>query len=436
MSAVAPSLDVLIEEGGVRAVYQPIVDLDTGVVVAHEALARGPEGSDLATPAALFAAARAEGCVPELDRACRRAAVAGVLAAGTTTPSGPTSPSGDADAVGAGAGSRVGARAGTTLFVNVEPSSLLAVADHEAGVRLAELEVPGLKVVVEVTERALTADPGSLLATIARARAAGLSIAIDDFGAEPAALALLPFIAPDVIKLDLSLIQDRPTAEVARWVSAALAEAERSGATILAEGIETPAHLARARALGARLGQGWHLGRPGPLAAGPREPATWHPPATPPHGGADSPYRLVTAHRPVRTSTKPMLIALSHHLEDLAGDLSGPGVVMSAFQHVRHLTPATERRYARLVERCAFAAAFGEGVVGSPVPGLRTAPLHADDPLRGEWSVVVVGPHESAALVAQDLGDDGPDDQRRFTYAVTHDRALVVAAAHALIARL
>lgn len=441
VSAVAPSLDVLIEGDGVRAVYQPIVDLDTGVVVAHEALARGPEGSDLATPAALFAAARAEGCVPELDRACRRAAVAGVLAAGTTSLS--VAAGGRTGADTAGAGGRTGAdaagagsRVDTTLFVNVEPSSLLAVADHEAGVRLAELEVPGLRVVVEVTERALTADPGSLLATIARARAAGLSIAIDDFGAEPAALALLPFIAPDVIKLDLSLIQDRPTAEVARWVSAALAEAERSGATILAEGIETPAHLARARALGARLGQGWHLGRPGPLAAGPREQATWHPPATPPHGGADSPYRLVTAHRPVRTSTKPMLIALSHHLEDLAGDLSGPGVVMSAFQHVRHLTPATERRYARLVERCAFAAAFGEGVVGSPVPGLRTAPLHADDPLRGEWSVVVVGPHESAALVAQDLGDDGPDHQRRFTYAVTHDRALVVAAAHALIARL
>jgi DICT domain-containing protein len=109
---------------------------------------------------------------------------------------------------------------------------------------------------------------------------------------------------------------------------------------------------------------------------------------------------------------------------------------MSAFQHRRHVTPATVRRYTDLARSCAFVAAFGEELDGSPAPGVRTAPLTDDDPLRGEWSVVVVGPHEAVALVAQDLGDDGPDDQRRFAYAVTHERALVVAAAHALIARL
>jgi EAL domain-containing protein (putative c-di-GMP-specific phosphodiesterase class I) len=407
--ALASALDAALDGGRIRSAYQPIVDLDSGAVVAHEALARGPEGTPLARPADLFAAARAEDRTAELDRACRSAAVAGARAAD------------------------LGADA--TLFVNVEPSSLLH-ADRTTGLRLTELEVPGLRIVVEITERALTADPGPLLATIARARAAGMAIAVDDFGAEDAALALLPFIAPDVIKLDLSLIQHRPDAEVARWVSAALAEAERSGATILAEGIETPAHLERARALGARLGQGFHLGRPGPLAPGPHPPATWRPATTAPHTVAASPYEVVAAVRPVRVSTKPMLLALSHHLEALAGDLSGPGVVMSAFQHARHFTPATARRYADLARSCAFAAAFGEGLVAAPVAGVRTAPLGPGDPLRGEWSVVVVGPHEAAALVAQDLGDDGPDAERRFAYVVTHERALVVAAAHALIARL
>jgi len=408
--SVASALDAVIDEHRIRSVYLPIVDLDTGVVVAYEALARGPDGSGLETPETLFAAARAEERVPDLDRACRRAAVDGALAAALGTD--------------------------MTLFVNVEPSSLLA-GEGDGIVRLAELETPDLRIVVEITERALTESPGPLLATVARARRSGMAVAVDDFGAEDAALALLPFIAPDVIKLDLSLIQDRPTADAARWVSAALAEAERSGATLLAEGIETRAHLDRARALGARLGQGWYLGRPGPLAAGPRPAATWHSSATAPHPGAGSPYHIVTAQRPVRTSTKPMLTALSHHLEALAGDLSGPGVVMSAFQHERHLTPATARRYEHLARSCAFAAAFGEGLGGgAPVPGVRTAPLGPDDPLRGEWSVVVVGPHEAVALVAQDLGDDGPDDERRFTYAVTHHRALVVEAAHALIARL
>jgi EAL domain-containing protein (putative c-di-GMP-specific phosphodiesterase class I) len=76
---------------------------------------------------------------------------------------------------------------------------------------------------------------------------------------------LMPFIHPDVIKLDLRLIQARTTAEVARIINAVLAQAERTGAMILAEGIETPRHEQIARAMGATVGQGWLYGRPGPL---------------------------------------------------------------------------------------------------------------------------------------------------------------------------
>jgi EAL domain-containing protein (putative c-di-GMP-specific phosphodiesterase class I) len=55
---VDPALDAALAPGGIRSVFQPIVDLDTGAVVAYEALARGPE-SPLERPDALFAAARA-----------------------------------------------------------------------------------------------------------------------------------------------------------------------------------------------------------------------------------------------------------------------------------------------------------------------------------------------------------------------------------------
>ena len=53
--------------------FQPIVELDTGRVVAYEALARGPEGP-LERPDLLFAAARTAGRLAELDEACRAAA--------------------------------------------------------------------------------------------------------------------------------------------------------------------------------------------------------------------------------------------------------------------------------------------------------------------------------------------------------------------------
>ena len=56
--------------------------------------------------------------------------------------------------------------------------------------------------------------------------------------------------------------------------------------------------------------------------------------------------------------------------------------------------------------------------------------------MRGEWDVVVLGPHFSAALLARDLGDDGPDLQRTFEYALTYDRDTVVRAASALLSRV
>ena len=73
----------------------------------------------------------------------------------------------------------------------------------------------------------------------------------------------------------------------------------------------------------------------------------------------------------------------------------------------------------------------------APVHGVRGAELAGDDALAGEWSVLVLGPHFAGALVARDLGDDDvPDRDRRFSFATVYDRALVIAAARTLIARI
>ena len=63
---------------------------------------------------------------------------------------------------------------------------------------------------------------------------------------------------------------------------------------------------------------------------------------------------------------------------------------------------------------------------GTVVPG---------DPVGGEWSVAVVGPHFAAALSAHDLGPGVRGDER-FAFHLTHDRDAVVAAAGALMARI
>src|SRR4051794_34749875 len=78
----ASSVLDLIEEGSLRTVFQPIVDLETRATIGYEALARGPRGSTLEGAAALFGAAARVGVLSELDRACRRTALENAEAAG------------------------------------------------------------------------------------------------------------------------------------------------------------------------------------------------------------------------------------------------------------------------------------------------------------------------------------------------------------------
>ena len=406
MSAV---LDAVLSGPGLRTVFQPLVDLSTGRTVAVEALSRGPAGSALERPDELFAAAAQAGRTAELDWACRIAALQSFLAAGGAAP--------------------------LTLFLNAEPSALTSTPPPEFGALVNAVHAAGVQVVLEVTERALAERPAELLRALEGVRRIGWAVAVDDVGAEPASLALLPLIAPDVVKLDLRLVQRRTTVAVAEIVNAVRAEAERSGARLLAEGIETPEHAELAASMGAELGQGWLYGRPGPLA-GPYDAPRLELPLTDPPPAEGTPWQRVADCLPVRRSTKPLLVAMSKTLERQALSLGEAAVVVGAFQTERHVTEATRRRYASLADSASFVAALATGLDASPAPGVRHGALTADDPLAAEWDVAVVGPHFAAALVARDLGDAGAESERRFDYTLTYDRAVVLDVAARLISRV
>lgn len=403
--------DVLVNER-VCTCFQPIVDLVSREVVGYEALSRGPEGP-LQSPDVLFAAARAAGRLGELDRLCRRTALASAVSAGLFAP--------------------------TTVFVNIEPE-VLDSAELGELVQLAEQASGTVQVVLEVTERALAARPAELLDTSRRLRAAGWRLALDDVGADEMSLAFLSLLEPDVIKLDLSLVQRRPGPQVAEIMNAVNACAERTGAVVLAEGIEDDAHLAIALALGARLGQGWMFGRPQPLAQAPeRSAAAPLPPARHSVAAGPSPFACLPESLALRVSTKALLVQVSIFLERQALRLGSSCIVLATFQHAKHLTPGTAERYRELARHVAFVAAIGEDVGTAPIDGLRGAPLAAEDPLTHEWNLVVLAPHFAAALLAYDLGDDGSggaDRQRRFRFALTYDRDTVCAAAQSLMSRV
>lgn len=398
-------LEEIIAARSVTMVYQPVVELDTGEVVGWEALARGPQGSALEFPDRLFATAARLGRTTDLDHVCRAAAVEGAVAAG------------------------LGRK--QELFINVEPESAGAeVPDFLVAAR--EQAQMLLRPTYEVTERAVTDKPAELVALVALYRERGWGVAFDDVGLDGRSIALMPLLRPDVIKLDMHFVQEPLTRERAHLVHAVMAEAERSGARVVAEGIETQEQVEAAKALGAGLGQGWYFGRPGPLEPHADTLGTGRTRVVVESVGG-TPFQHLSHRRPVRRGTKRQLLQMSFALEDVALALGGSAVLLSSFQEARFFSRTISERYTALAGDLAFVGVLAQGLGSTPAPGVHGAHLSPSDALRSEWDVVVLGPHFAGAFVANDLGDEGDDGLRRFDYIVTHNRDLVVGAATGLM---
>lgn len=402
----ADELGRILDEGLLTTVYQPIVDLASGRTVAYEALARGPADSPLHEPERMFAAARRAGRVVELDWACRASALRGARDGGLRPPQ--------------------------ALFVNIEPDVAGVPAPSELR-QLLDWARAELHLVVELTERSLTARPAGVLAGVPFLRRAGIAIALDDVGADAHSLALMPFVHPEIVKLDARLVQDTPDREFAATVHA-VAAAKAAGTLVLAEGIETEQHLERARALGARFGQGWLFGTPDAApavaarAAGAARLITPRPDEAP---TARSPFELVAVGADVREADAGLVSALARELEDQVRNAGPTGVLLVAAP----VPPAAEHwaRYRALAERAAFVGVVGDDL--GPVDAeVRSGTLRAGDPAAGEWTVCVVSPHLAAAMTARRLGTEAGD--ARYRYCLTYDRSVVCAAARLLMARV
>ena len=406
----AKHLDRILEKRAITPVFQPLVDLRTNQVIAYEALSRGPAGSPLQRPDLLFEAARDLGRVNELDWACRAAALEAALEG------------------------KLGQ--GVTLFMNVEPDVLGSPVpdDLKFVQRMAERS---LRVILEVTERALTIRPAELLRALEWARERWWGVALDDVGANPDSLALMPFVKPDVIKLDFRFLHEQPSDELVRIMDVVHAEASRTGAVILAEGIETEANLQEALRLGATMGQGWYFGRPEPLPSRIERPLHAVPMRkVPPASALPTPFELVSASADVRRTGFPELLHMSRDLEAQAAELrEPPPVVLAAMQRGSAFSGETAQRYAALTETSAFVGVAGADMPRNPAPGVRGVTLRPHDPLAAQWVVVVLSPVFHGALVARKV-DKAADGAEIFEYVFTRDRDTVVAVADTLMRRM
>src|SRR4051794_20389093 len=213
----------------IRPVYQPLVELSTGRLIGFEALSRF-NSEQQRTPDAWFNQAARCGRGLALEMATIKAA----LASAHNRP------------------------AGTYLSLNFSPSAL-------GSPKLMSVLPRNMSdIVVEVTEHELASEDGALEEGLAKMRARGARIAVDDAGAGYAGLNQVMRVQPDVIKLDRSLIEGvHSDSAKSALVEFFVMFARRVGASVCTEGIETLDELRTLINLGVTYGQGYLLGRPG-----------------------------------------------------------------------------------------------------------------------------------------------------------------------------
>ncbi len=235
-------LTEMLLDRSIFSVYEPIVDVSTTTVFGYEALARGPEGTALHSPAALFGAAEEHDLVFELDCLCRASGLKGA----------------------------VDFPAGTKLFLNILPTSIHDpnFATDRLIQTLEECRQSPSEVVFEISEQESIANFSHFREISDRYRSLGFQFALDDTGSGYAGFEELIELQPEFIKMDRSVVsgvdQDPARQEV---LSALLTVANKMGARVIGEGLDTLEELNALGELGIHFGQGWLFGHPTPLRA-------------------------------------------------------------------------------------------------------------------------------------------------------------------------
>jgi diguanylate cyclase (GGDEF)-like protein len=237
LARAARAVIELVARDAVSPVYQPIVDVQTGLVVGFEGLSRPDPQTAFEDAGSLFTVAEQSGRTADLDWVCIRSIVAG---ASKLEPH-------------------------QSLSLNLSPMTIEA-PEFQPQPLLGLLARAGIspdRIILEITERQGIDQLDTLRSKLGACRAAGFRIAIDDLGAGNSGLRLLSQIQFDIVKIDLSLVQAGTQREASLDIVRTLMElSTRWGAYAVAEGVETVDQLHMLRAIGVGHAQGYLLGRP------------------------------------------------------------------------------------------------------------------------------------------------------------------------------
>jgi diguanylate cyclase (GGDEF)-like protein len=233
-----------VERGELRVYYQPIMELTTGRLGEVEALVRWEHPRrGLVSPADFIPIAEETGLILPLGRWVLAEACRQVRAWQSEQP----------------------AEAPIILGVNLSARQFQSpdlVAD--IATVLDETGLPASSLKLEITESVMMSDAETTSSTLRRLKQLGVGLAVDDFGTGYSSLAYLQHFPIDVLKIDRSFV-DRlgHDQEADAIVRAIITLARTLNMSVTGEGIETSQQMARLRALGCDLGQGYLIARPG-----------------------------------------------------------------------------------------------------------------------------------------------------------------------------
>lgn len=230
-------VEKIIDNKEIYPVYQPIVSLNDGRIVAYEALSRISIENPSINIVQLFEGASALGRLWELEKLCRTEAIKNA----TSKPK------------------------GVKLFINID-GNLLQDKNFQGGFtkeKLAKCSLSASDIVFEVTERSDFEDYERIKKLLKHYESQGYEVALDDLGSGYSGLNRLQHIKPRYVKIDYELIHDIHMEKSKRALVRMLVHyCETMGYELIAEGIEKDEELECLINNGVLLGQGFMLGRP------------------------------------------------------------------------------------------------------------------------------------------------------------------------------
>ncbi len=240
---VESGLTAAVANSELRVHYQPIVDLETGLVPAVEALVRWqhPEHGFLG-PGSFVEIAKESGAIVEVGAWVLEEAAATVAAWRASLPE----------------------ASDLAVSVNLAVEQITAGGlAEQVGATLATTGLPASALILEVTETMMVRDPEATIATLSALHEKGVRLALDDFGTGYAPLSHLRQLPVDIVKVDRSFVAGMLGGHVDEAIVAALVELTSGlGLGLIAEGVEGQGHADRLLALGYRYGQGFCFSPP------------------------------------------------------------------------------------------------------------------------------------------------------------------------------